>query len=279
MPDTPVQKIIFAHYLRGLAAVLVLLSHYTGIFWARPALLADFINSGAGHPTKVPITWLDAYGSWLGAFGVSLFFLVSGFVIPFSLERHSRLGFLVARVVRLWPTYLAGLTLTICFYALSSRYFGNPFAHSASVVFVNYCLGLRDLLWVSSIDGVVWTLEVEIKFYLVCALIAPWIQRGRLLPLVLIAICCTVFNLLFAYSWHFLLDTHLRVFTMLSAIGIFTSILPFMLLGTVMHLRHTGRVDGAPFQGALVVLIGLFLTGALHGPLKFSFGSVMAAMY
>ncbi len=40
-----------------------------------------------------------------GAFGVALFFLISGFVIPLSFQSYGRLDFLVARFFRIYPTY------------------------------------------------------------------------------------------------------------------------------------------------------------------------------
>jgi len=43
-----------------------------------------------------------------GAFGVGLFFLISGYVIAISLDRYSRRGFLVGRCMRVLPTYAVG---------------------------------------------------------------------------------------------------------------------------------------------------------------------------
>lgn len=82
-------KIEFANTLRGLAAVSVLVSHYYVIFWGDPSTVGSLINAPAAAvsmPTY--LAWLHAVPqfNW-GAFGVALFFLVSGFVIPFSLRR------------------------------------------------------------------------------------------------------------------------------------------------------------------------------------------------
>jgi len=45
-------------------------------------------------------------GIYKGGFGVALFFLISGFVIPFSFLRYTRTGFAIARILRLWPAYM-----------------------------------------------------------------------------------------------------------------------------------------------------------------------------
>ena len=61
------------------------------------------------------LTALAAPGPYfsLGHTGVALFFLVSGFVIPGAFDARTRWAFVVSRAWRLWPTYAAGLTLTI----------------------------------------------------------------------------------------------------------------------------------------------------------------------
>lgn len=48
----------------------------------------------------------------LGALGVGAFFLVSGYVIALSVERYSRRGFLVGRLMRVLPTFAAGYLVT-----------------------------------------------------------------------------------------------------------------------------------------------------------------------
>ncbi len=48
-----------------------------------------------------------------GPFGVALFFLISGLVIPFSFDRHRTGAFLLARLLRIYPTYLAALLIEV----------------------------------------------------------------------------------------------------------------------------------------------------------------------
>jgi peptidoglycan/LPS O-acetylase OafA/YrhL len=112
-------------------------------------------------------------------FGVALFFLISGFVIPFSFRRQSRLGFLAGRALRLWPTYAAGLAVAVVALFVGAWALGEPFPYRWRHLLVNFALGTRDLTGVTSIDGIVWTLEIELKFYLLCALLAPWLAAGR----------------------------------------------------------------------------------------------------
>ena len=83
---------------RGVAALAVVFFHYTGyiVKW--------------GHFGDFP------YYFTLGERGVQLFFMVSGFVIYFTLERSKTLtDFAFSRFSRLYPTYWASLALWAIF--------------------------------------------------------------------------------------------------------------------------------------------------------------------
>ncbi len=38
--------------------------------------------------------------------------------------------------------------------------------------------GIRDVIGSRNIDGIIWTLEIEVKFYVLCALSAGWLRRS-----------------------------------------------------------------------------------------------------
>ena len=176
-------RISFAHLLRGIAALSVVLFHYLGIFWARPEGVASLLNAPV-LAVPAPIAFLAAIFTpndvfSVGHFGVALFFLISGFVIPFSFSRQTRLGFFVARAWRLWPTYATGLTLTLLWLFAVTTVFGRAWPHAPQVLLWHYALGVRDIAGSPSLDGIVWTLEIEIRFYLLCLLLAPALRSGR----------------------------------------------------------------------------------------------------
>jgi peptidoglycan/LPS O-acetylase OafA/YrhL len=82
--------------LRGLAALCVVVSHYT-------SYSARYL-SGAPFGVLVPTIY--------GFYAVLLFFMISGFVIYFTLERsRTWQDFAVSRVSRLYPAYWTALTL------------------------------------------------------------------------------------------------------------------------------------------------------------------------
>jgi peptidoglycan/LPS O-acetylase OafA/YrhL len=87
-------KVDFANTLRGFAALSVLVSHYYGLFWQNRAAVSGFTTAPTlavdMYATPHWISWLNAIPifNW-GSYGVALFFIISGFVIPFSLQKTS----------------------------------------------------------------------------------------------------------------------------------------------------------------------------------------------
>jgi peptidoglycan/LPS O-acetylase OafA/YrhL len=194
-----VARLEFANALRGLAALSVVTSHYNSFFFGSAALIGAMANTPP--PTHVASTALEAWHAFLllfpfvgGEFGVALFFLISGFVIPMSLQKYDWRGFLVGRVLRIYPTYFAGFAVTLLALWIAGRTFGKPFPYEARSVIIHFVPGLRDLLWSVNIDYVVWTLEVEVKFYLVCAIAWKWLRLGdrRVFAIPLALAVCTI---------------------------------------------------------------------------------------
>lgn len=125
--------------LRFIAALAVVLYHYT----AQP------------NPTFPQLAQFTQFGY----LGVPLFFMISGFVIAASAERRSPLVFLISRGARLYPAYWIGVLFTT---AVMFVLGASP--PSITDVLVNLTM-LNDYMGVKNIDGVYWTLQVELKFY------------------------------------------------------------------------------------------------------------------
>lgn len=189
------QRLEFANALRGLAALAVLVSHYLGVFWFSRDVAGALANASVPPANAVPtpaiVTLVNATPIVWGPFGVALFFLISGFVIPYSFTRTGVPGFLVGRVFRIYPLYFAGFTVTLMALLLSGMAGGKPFPYEGWQVAVHYVPGLRDVVGSVGMDGIIWTLEVELKFYVVCALAAVLLRAGSLwtfaIPVVLLA--------------------------------------------------------------------------------------------
>ena len=176
-------RLIFANQLRGLAALSVLISHFAGVFWG----LRDFIGLSTSSPPiegATPGVVVLLSNPWFnyGPFGVGIFFLLSGLVIPMSLNRHTRASFMAARLLRIYPTYLVALLIEMAVLHASAAYWHRPFPFSNWQIAENALL-IHTSLGQPVIDLVNWTLCIEMKFYLLMTLFAPQMRSGRPLPL------------------------------------------------------------------------------------------------
>jgi len=178
-------KFEFANTLRGFAAISVIIAHYFGVFWIARDAVAGFINAPVLPFESYAIpSYIRVLNSWpgfsFGEFGVALFFLISGFVIPFSFKENRSASFLVNRFFRIVPTYMVGFTVTLAALYYACSYFSVPWPYSMEEISIHYVPGLRDVMWSRNIDGIVWTLEAEVKFYLICAVFMPLFKRGSI---------------------------------------------------------------------------------------------------
>jgi peptidoglycan/LPS O-acetylase OafA/YrhL len=134
--------------LRFLAAVAVVLFHYT------------FRGAVGGGPVPFELPVLDAVSRY-GYLGVDLFFMISGFVILLSAWDRTPGRFVVSRVSRLYPAYWLACTLTalVVWLAAVPGLAVEPRQYVANLTMVH------EAFHIASVDGVYWTLFVELRFY------------------------------------------------------------------------------------------------------------------
>ena len=170
--------------------------------------------------------------SQYGYLGVNLFFVISGFVILASAQNKSASQFAISRFARLYPTYWASLVITsfvVITIGNESPKFGLREWLGNATMFNNY-------MDIRSIDGVYWTLHVEIKFYALVFLLclARWINHVRVwVPVWLIAVVVANFTNYFPYLGWFISPTYSAYFI---------SGVCFYLLATGQHQRFAGLV-------------------------------------
>lgn len=151
--------------LRGLASLAVAWFHLTNTY--PPGLVRQ---SGA-------------YG-WLG---VDCFFVLSGFIIPYSLNAagYALSGFprfMARRLVRLEPPYLASIALVIALAYASNMApsFHGPAPHFTAAQLASHLLYLAPLFHQEWANPVYWSLTFEFAFYLACGLLFPLLFRRGL---------------------------------------------------------------------------------------------------
>ena len=126
-----------------------------------------------------------------GHFGVQLFFVISGFILalPFAEHYLTRKGrpalgkYFKRRLTRLEPPYIVNLLVAfVLLLGVNHLKAAELAPHlAASMTYLHNAIYKE----ISTINGVAWSLEVEVQFYILAPLIntvflvrEPWIRRG-----------------------------------------------------------------------------------------------------
>lgn len=144
----------FLDALRGIAACSVLLEH-------------------VGERTSPSLLYFFSNYFQMGQFGVTLFFLTSGFIIPVSLERLNSLrSFWLRRIFRLYPLYLLTMVLAIVLAArgIYTMMPGSMHSRPMFTVITNLAM-LQEFLGAGNIEPLYWTLNFEMAFYIMVSLL------------------------------------------------------------------------------------------------------------
>jgi len=264
-------KVKFAHQLRAIAALSVVIYHYWGIFFS-PAVRAiigvpaSFVPVKPGYAQHVMVP--GQVGLIYGVFGVGVFFLISGFVIPISLRNISTGAFLVRRFFRIYPVYWFCLLISLSMYFISAWYWHTPLSDRISVKYLLQTLPLlHSVTGIPSLDFVCWSLAVEVKFYLIFALI--FLAGGNAhkvlaLSIGFLTLCCAA-----AYLAHH--DSSPE--SMLSLLTSDMKFINFMFLGCLFYYVLYDELSVAAALGYGTIIYVLFLTisasyeGNIGGPL------------
>jgi peptidoglycan/LPS O-acetylase OafA/YrhL len=171
--------------LRIVAAVLVLLNHFALFGWESP--------SGFAQGDAAAFAYLEPFAV-VGAIGVEIFFVISGFVIALSTIGATPSQFLRHRIIRVFPA------LWICgFIALLARAAGSE---EMTTLFMDYARSAVLSPIGPYIDGVIWTLVVEAVFYGVIFLAMVF---NKLISLegiaVILGLSSSIFITAFLYSY------------------------------------------------------------------------------
>ncbi|SDJ77480.1 Peptidoglycan/LPS O-acetylase OafA/YrhL, contains acyltransferase and SGNH-hydrolase domains [Nonomuraea maritima] len=139
--------------LRGIGAMAVVVEHT--LPWYLPSLRFYWFNPGV--------------------YGILVFFLVSGYIIPASLERRGDVrAFWISRFFRLYPLYLAVIAVMLALaWWVPVR---EAVVRDGSAVAAHATM-LLDVVSVGGIADTMWTLSYEMVFYLVVT--ALFLTRGH----------------------------------------------------------------------------------------------------
>lgn len=144
---------------RGVAILLVVLFHFTA------RLPGHALNITDGAPPQVYFGWV----------GVYFFFIVSGYCIFMTLERSATVGvFLARRLSRIYPAFAAAVLLLFAF-GLVAHVPSVPEAkfHVIEPSLIDVAMNLVFVGEIGEwVNGSFWSIAVEMKFYLLVAIMA-----------------------------------------------------------------------------------------------------------
>ena len=149
------RRLAWLDALRGFAALCVVFDHGSTLLLLP---VRSFLYQ-----------WLN-----LGQYGVFVFFLVSGYIVPASLERKGSVrGFWISRAFRLYPMFLVALVLSAVAYKTGHGNIGNA-GHDPAAAALGWMFMLQNLVAGLNVPVVTWTLSYEMVFYLLLAGLFSW---------------------------------------------------------------------------------------------------------
>lgn len=269
-----ISTIWFAHWLRAVSVCVVVATHLGLSFWALnresaalvhvDPLPARYVQWASG-----PITNLMGFNS----FAVGFFFLISGFLIPLTMDGKTVRQFLVNRTFRVYPVWTANLALIAVVWVVVSRITDQPVGVPAAT-WVSNALVVPDLAHHPTLDPPGWTLLIEVKFYAFCALAGATFGLKRAWLIAGLAAGLAIYAITAWQSFAPLATTHQRIWVVTQVLAWDTQHLCMILAGVCFYnlYRHGWSVpktaaavavcivsmtassifvyDGAPFRGA-----------------------------
>lgn len=250
--------------LRGLASLAVCWFHLTQFRY----------NTPDRHGYEL-LRQTGTYG-WLG---VEVFFVISGFVIPYSLYRaryriRDFFTYLARRIVRLDPPYLAAIALILALACVAGLKSGRPIEVESKPVDaarVLLHLGYLNIFFPAYtwLNPSFWTLAIELQYYLLIGLAFPLVaSRHAAVRLVTIAVMAATsvaaVPTLFptqppwaAFIPGLLCLFLLGILTFQFRVGLIRLVeyLPAMLLVTAASIVTLGRVPSLTGLAAVAVIL------------------------
>lgn len=168
-------EVVHIGVLDGIRAVSILIIAWYH-FWQQ-SWLAPVVG-------EFSLDWLVRNGSIL----VDLMILLSGFCLFLPYARDMVYGdqtdtageFYIKRVARIVPSYYLSILFVLVFFALPLGEYGGDSGFLASdllshVTFTHNLFG--DVIRGTHLNGVLWTVGVEVQLYLIFPLLAKWFRR------------------------------------------------------------------------------------------------------
>lgn len=136
-------------------------------------------------------------GGNIGWMGVEVFFIISGFILPYSLYKSdyttSGFGnFMLRRLVRIEPPYICSILLALALNYAMVFYNGVPYTPDWPNVF-GHLAYLNLFIGKPWLNAVYWTLAIEFEYYIILALLYPLMAGNKSKIILFFALLCSTY--------------------------------------------------------------------------------------
>ena len=228
------KRILQINLLRGIACLLVVIDH---MFFS-----TKYFN--------------------IGAFGVGIFFLVSGFVIPISIKSSATpIKFIIRRMFRLYPVVITCLGF-VFFYSIFIkpiyiRYEGFDLPNITFLQFIFTVTQIWDLTASPLYMPIFWTLVIEEKFYILCAILFAFNKDFKPAKFMIFAIVVLSLFLIGAFF------ANVYYHTLILRNVMFIS---FMLFGSLLYFSYNKLIANKEIaKYFLILFVIIIVTMVLQG--------------
>ena len=168
------EPITFIIFLRGVAVFLIYWAHLASWLdtWEVSWLPMDFIRNYFTEPLGIIQDF--------GFMGVSLLFLITGFIITHIAQVEKRKEFAIKRLFRIYPPLIVSIILIVAFYGIYGL-ITQSYIHIQNFtsldILVSFTLANYLMVPQYVVNGVAWILVVIGIFYLSCFIILPLLKK------------------------------------------------------------------------------------------------------
>jgi peptidoglycan/LPS O-acetylase OafA/YrhL len=250
---------------RLMAAYLVLFGHFIfgGTFgtdsvtrqWVSKDEALPLLSKTGQSAWNFDLYLLEHWQTATAIWGVALFFLISGWIVPPMLSRYSRSQFLLNRVLRIFPMLIVAVIV-----AAAIQYcFGDR--SSLRLVDIISTASLTNQFTGNSMSlGVIWSLIVEFKFYLLLAVLGRVSYPKIIWTLGALLLFSITHLILVKQGWYEGSANELSIVNFM--IHDFHYII-FMFLGAALWLLlEKNKPSGTRLKGIIVFVLILLLFNA-----------------
>lgn len=235
----PGKPLDFLNLLRAIGCICVVFSHYAGFLCGNLSTSFAQLMIRQQDAPRLLQNLLIEYPNGLGA---AIFFPITGFLAARSLDKDSKLSFVLQKLVRIYPVYIGGLVVLYVTSILYTNWAGTTLPWGFKGWLATASL-LRDWMWIPSVDGLGWSLEVNLKMYIVYFLLKKLRILEKSFSMVLVMTGGAAFNMVVAPYLNTFMEFNMQLYVVAYVLVFSVVFLMFGMIGIVFYNYYSRKWD------------------------------------